>query len=367
MSGGGTAGHIYPALAVADRLLADGHDVTFIGTPDGLEARLVPEAGVAFRGVRSRGFDRGNPITLLTSAFIAGVSVVRSIFIVRSLRPDVVLGFGGYVSLPVGLAAVLTRTPLVLHEQNSVPGLANRVLARWADAVCVTYPDSADGLGTPERAVVTGNPVRAAVSDASRDRGRARFGVGDRDVMLLVFGGSRGARRINDAMVSSARALLADPALRVVHVAGRIEAEAVADRVREQLGRDDERYRVIDYIDEMGDAIAASDVVVARAGATSIAELTVVGRPAVLIPYPYATEDHQTRNARAVAEAGAAVVIADETVDGHTLAGAVLGLVSDPGRRERMAAAARTLGRPDAAARVADQARDAVAARKEKR
>jgi UDP-N-acetylglucosamine--N-acetylmuramyl-(pentapeptide) pyrophosphoryl-undecaprenol N-acetylglucosamine transferase len=339
-------------LTVAEHLVADGHEVAFAGTPEGPEAHLAPAAGVTFYAVRSRGFDRSRPLTLVTSAAGVLASAVQAFGLLRRFRPDVVLGFGGYVSLPVGLAAVLRRAPLVLHEQNSVPGLANRVLSRWAVSAGVTYEGSVTHLARPERASVTGNPVREAVLTADRGRGRAALGLDEHSTVLLVFGGSRGARHINDAMVAAAPRLASLPALQVVHVAGRIEAAAVADAVSEALGEDAGAYRVVDYLDAMGDAIAAADLVVARAGATSIAEITAIGRPSVLVPYPYATDDHQSLNAAAVADAGAAVVLADAELDGQRFLSTVLELLADTGRREQMAAAARTIARRDAAQRV---------------
>lgn len=359
LSGGGTAGHIYPALAVAEQLVADGHDVVFTGTPDGLEATLVAEAGVAFEPLKARGFDRSSPLTFITSSALIAVSAMRAAVMLRRRSIDAVLGFGGYVSLPVGIAAALMRVPLALHEQNSVPGLANRILSRWARAVGVTYPGSARYLRHPDRVIVTGNPVRRSVLEADRLRGRRAFGLSEDALVLLVFGGSRGARHLNEALIALAPRLMGVPGLSVLHVAGRIEAGSVGSRIAEALG-DEPRYRVLDYVDAMGDALAASDVVIARAGATSLAELTVMGRAAVLVPYPYATDDHQTLNARAVEAVGGAVVVSDAELDTPLFADSVLAILSDVGRRATMEAAARGLGTPDAASRVAGLVRRAV-------
>jgi UDP-N-acetylglucosamine--N-acetylmuramyl-(pentapeptide) pyrophosphoryl-undecaprenol N-acetylglucosamine transferase len=222
-------------------------------------------------------------------------------------------------------------------------------------------------LPHPERAVVTGNPVRADVLAASRERGREALGIRPDALMLLVFGGSRGARHINETMVSLAPELATVPSLRVVHVAGRMEAATVTAGIERVLGAEAGWYTVAEYIDEMGDAIASADLVVARAGATSIAEITAVGRAAVLVPYPYATDDHQTGNARAVADAGGAVIVSDRDLDGDSFARVVMGLLRDETARNAMAAAAVALGRPDAAGRVADLALAAATRRKEKR
>lgn len=352
---------------MAARLVAGGHDVAFVGTPDGLEARLVAETALPFNAVRARGFDRSKPFSVVTSAILIVGSTFAARNVLRRFRADVVLGFGGYASLPLGFAAVTRGVPLVLHEQNSVPGLANRVLSRWARAVGVTYAGSVRHLAHPERAMLTGNPVRETVLSADRARGRASLGLTEEAVVLLVFGGSRGAQHVNDTMIGLAPQLMEVESLQVLHVAGRIEAASVAERVRSALGGDESRYRVVEYIDAMGDAIAAADAVVARAGATSIAEITAIGRAAVLVPYPYATDDHQTLNARAVAEAGGAEVVSDAELGTDRFRDAVNGLVSDAMRRNNMAAASAALGRRDAAERVAALVLDAAEAREEPR
>jgi UDP-N-acetylglucosamine--N-acetylmuramyl-(pentapeptide) pyrophosphoryl-undecaprenol N-acetylglucosamine transferase len=336
---------------VADRLVAAGHEVLYVGTPDGLESRLVPDAGLRFTGLAARGYDRSKPSTLVTSSAGIAASTGRARSVIQDFGADVVVGFGGYVSLPVGTAAVMKRTPLVLFEQNSVPGMANVFLSRWARAVGVTYPISAEHLKHPKRAVVTGNPVRAEVLAGTRSEGRAALGVPEDARMLLVFGGSRGARRINTATVALAPELLAAPDVHVVHVAGPTEYDSVAEEVAAS-SLDEGRYHVHEYIHSMGSAIAAADLTVARAGATSIAELTALGSPAVLVPYPYATDDHQTLNARAVVEAGGALLVPDSDVDSSTFHESIMNLLDDEGARATMASASAALGRPDAAERV---------------
>ncbi|MBI5230656.1 MAG: undecaprenyldiphospho-muramoylpentapeptide beta-N-acetylglucosaminyltransferase [Coriobacteriales bacterium] len=356
MSGGGTAGHIYPALAVAQVLASARDEVLFVGTPNGLEARLVPEAGVPFVGIASQGFDRSRPLTLLTAAVVAIASTLRAIGILRKERPDVVLGFGGYVSIPVGLAAAMLRIPLALHEQNSVPGLANRVLSRWAGGVGVTYDESRPYLKHPDRVRLTGNPVRERVLSADRRAGREELGLPADAPVLLVFGGSRGARHINTAVVGLRHRLLEVPGLHIVHVAGRNEAQSVR-KMLDAAGGGDGRWHVHEYLEHMGDALAAADLIVARAGATSIAEITCLGRPALLVPYPYATDDHQTTNAKALAEHGAAMLVTDSELDTPRFGDSLLALLGDEGQRANMAAASSALARPDAGERVADLAR----------
>jgi UDP-N-acetylglucosamine--N-acetylmuramyl-(pentapeptide) pyrophosphoryl-undecaprenol N-acetylglucosamine transferase len=357
MSGGGTAGHVHPALTLAAKLRDDADEVLFVGTPDGLEARLVPAAGVPFRGLSAAGFDRARPWTLLTSSLRLAASTLKAFRWMRTERPDVVIGFGGYVSIPVGFAAILRGIPLMLHEQNSVPGMANSWLSRWARAVAVTYPESQARFTHPERVVVTGNPVRPEVLAATRDTGRAGLDLPSNALVLLAFGGSRGARHLNSALVALRDRLMAIPDLVVVHVTGAAEADTVCEALAGAGGDEGGRWRVIPYLDRMGDALAASDLVLARAGATSIAEITALGLPAVLVPYPYATDDHQTKNAAAMVHAGAAELIADSELDSPRFGDIVESLLRDSGRRASMAAASAALGRPDADARLAQLAR----------
>lgn len=352
---------MYPALAVAGHLAAEHDEVVFVGTPDGLEARLAPEAGVAFRGLRASGFDRARPWTLLTSSARIAASTLIAWRWMGTERPDVVMGFGGYVSIPVGFAALLRGVPLVLHEQNSVPGMANKWLSRWATAVGVTYGESAPLLAHPERVEVTGNPVRPAVLAADRTGGREALAIPENATVLLVFGGSRGARHLNAAIVALRGRLAEIPNLIVVHIAGKLEAESVSAALDAAGGDLDGRWRVLGYVDEMGSTLAASDLVVARAGATSIAEISALGLPAVLVPYPYATDDHQTRNAATMVEHGAAELVADADVDGERFGDIVVGLLGDARQRATMSDASRTLGRPNAAALLVAVARRVAA------
>lgn len=323
----------------------------FAGTPDGPEARLAQEAGLVFHAVSARGFDRSRPVTLVTASARLLVSAMRMWRTLGTLRPDVVVCFGGYVSLPVGVAAIGRGIPVVVHEQNAVPGMANRVLARWACAVGVTYRESIPRMPRGARCEHTGNPVRVAVMNADRDEARAALAFPAGAVVLLVFGGSRGARRINEAVSGLRDRLLANERVWVLHVTGCAEPLPAHEASAERAG-DGVRYRRVDYIDDMGAALAAADLVVARAGATSIAEITAIGRAAILVPYPYATGDHQTHNARDVAQRGGALVVSDDRLDTEDFAQPLEDLLDDAGKRAEMARVSRASGVRDAAARL---------------
>jgi UDP-N-acetylglucosamine--N-acetylmuramyl-(pentapeptide) pyrophosphoryl-undecaprenol N-acetylglucosamine transferase len=358
VAGGGTAGHVFPAIAVAHELvrLADVEPV-FVGVPDRLEARLVPEAGFRLHHVDAVSIPRRPSPQLLRVPGALRSAVRACERLAEEERAAAAVTFGGYVSFPVDRAAFKRQLPLVLHEQNAVPGLANRVAARWADRVAVTFPGSADHFRHPERCAVTGDPVRLEILELDRDArrlaARERFGLRPDVPTVLVFGGSQGARRINRAIID-AHARWTTDGLQVLHGAGRtLHDEAVEAWRPARAARPDLHVEIVDFIDDMAAAYAAADVVVCRAGATSIAELTVLGIPAVLVPYPHATGGHQTANARALEHAGGAVAVEDDELDGASLHAALAPLLSDPQRHAEVAAASKAFGRPDAATNVA--------------
>lgn len=353
LSGGGTAGHINPALALAEVLAQRGCEVLFAGTPQGVEARLVPQAGVPFTAFEASGFNRSHPASIFKALSLMNKSTKAAKAWFQQVKPDVVVGFGGYVSIPVSRAAQALGVPVVLHEQNSVMGLANKYLAKKAQAVCLTYECTAEGLATAGRVVHTGNPVRSSVVTASREEGRAMLGIPMDARMLLVFGGSLGARRINEGIVALKDRLLGYEDVHVVHITGPKELESV-EAVLSLRESERARYHVMGYQDRMGETLAAADAIVSRAGATSLAEISARAIPALVVPFPYATEDHQTKNARAYVDAGCAYMIADDQVGTPEFERLVISLVEDAAVRESMTVAARSQKTVDAAATLAD-------------
>jgi UDP-N-acetylglucosamine--N-acetylmuramyl-(pentapeptide) pyrophosphoryl-undecaprenol N-acetylglucosamine transferase len=357
LAGGGTGGHVFPSLAVAAavRELAPDVAVEFVGTSRGLESRLVPAAGWPLHTVDALPLARRLSLSTLRvpGVLLAATRRVRRLLDERRAVAAVV--FGGYVSVPLALAARRARVPLIVHEQNAVPGLANRLAARWAVVAAVTYPGQRFGRTPVE---VTGNPVRPGLGREAVNAGRAEaleaFGLDADRSTLLVFGGSQGARRLNSAVVAAQWS--APDRLQILHATGRRDAVAVSDDWRRARESTPERMPLVsahEFIDRMDLAYAAADVVLCRAGASTLAELTVLGLPSVLVPYPHATADHQTANARALQEAGAAVTVPDAELDARRLVDEVEPLLLDADRRERMAAAAAAVGRPDAGRRVA--------------
>ena len=329
-----------PALAVADALRADGAEVAFIGGTRA-EAELVPAAGYPLHTIAVEGFSRTNPLRAVRAVVRAALAFRRVRTLLKELAPDAVLGGGGYVAGPVGFAALSLRIPLVLTEADSHLGVANRLLARGARRVCLALPIS--GREGP-RYRVTGRPI--PVPDADRASARTRFQIADGETCVLVFGGSLGARSINQAAVGA----FADGTCHVLHISGRRDYAELAAREL-PVGYDLREY--LD-LDEFAQALAAADLAVARAGG-SVFEIAAYGLPAVLVPYPHASADHQTANARWMAEAGAAVAIPDGELSGARLAREVVALLADRSRLQAMARASRGLARPDAAREVADE------------
>jgi UDP-N-acetylglucosamine--N-acetylmuramyl-(pentapeptide) pyrophosphoryl-undecaprenol N-acetylglucosamine transferase len=336
---GGTAGHVVPALAVADALRAEGAEVVFVGG-DRAERELVPAAGYQLRTLRVVPLPRRRPVKALRAGLIAAGAVRDARGVLRERRPAAVLGGGGYVAGPVGLSAVASRIPLVLTEADSHLGLTNRLLAPFARRVCLSFP--IEGL-EGSRYVVTGRPVPPPATDW--EAARARFGIGSGESCVLVFGGSQGARSINHAAVEA----FAGARFRVLHAAGERDLADLQDKSPSAR-----HYDLRGYISQFGEALLASDLVVARAGG-SIFEIAAHGKPAVLIPYPYATADHQTANARFMERAGAAVVIPDRELTPARLAGEVGRLLADPSGLAAMARASASLARPNAASDIAHQ------------
>ena len=368
LTGGGTGGHIYPALAIAAELRrrVPGCELLYVGTREGLEGRIVPRAGLSFATVSARGLMRKAPREVLAGL----VALMRGLWqadrILARFRPHVVVGTGGYVAAPVALAAVRRGIPLVIQEQNAVPGATNRLLARWARAVCVPFAEAGRFFppGTP--VVVTGNPVRPEILTVRRDEARARLGIGATEPVVLVTGGSRGAERINRAALELAVAMAGWPEGVLLWASGERYHGELRMRLERRLaaaGRQPaRRVRLFPYIDDMPTAYAAADLYVGRAGATTLAEITARGLPAILVPSPHVAHHEQDENARVLARAGAAVVIPDGELTGARLVALVRELLADPARLAAMARASRQLGRPDATGAIVDRILDAVGA-----
>jgi undecaprenyldiphospho-muramoylpentapeptide beta-N-acetylglucosaminyltransferase len=359
IAGGGTAGHVLPGLAIATALVGRGHEpssIHFVGSRGRIEERLVPEAGFAVTLLPGRGIERRLTLRNVSAAVGIVRAFGRAVVLVRRRRPRVVIAVGGYASVAVALAAKLWRVPIVVAEQNAVPGAANRLIARFARAAAVAFPE------TPlPRAVVTGNPIRPAVLAVDRRRdgaaAKAALGVEPGRRMVLVTGGSLGALRINTATVDALDHWKDRDDLAVRHIVGardwgaiRADELAVMDRALQ--------YLPVAYDDDMPRTMAAADVAVSRAGSSTCFELAAVGLPAVLVPSPFVTADHQTANAGHLTSAGGAVLVRDDELDGERLAAEVDALLADPPKLATMAQAMRRFARPKAADQIAAMAEE---------
>ena len=356
---GGTGGHVNPALAAAAAVREKEPDcaVLFIGTPNKIEADVVPKAGFDFTGIDVEGFSRGKSIkSILKNVLVfikAFLATGKAKKILREFKPDVVVGFGGYVSGPVLKAANKLGVRTCIHEQNAYPGVTNKMLAGKADCVMLTSPDAAKYLKCKNEPVVTGLPVRAAILRADRETARKTVSPDGKPV-VFSFGGSLGAKSLNEVM----NEIIPDYAgkgVRFVHAYGKTGGW-MPDALRERgvaVG-DDGDVRVSEYIYDMDTFLAAADVVVCRAGASTLAELKAVGRASILIPYPYAAENHQYHNARELSDRGAAVLIEEKDLTPEALKKALDAILADDAKRASMEKAARSLSIDDAETRIAD-------------
>ncbi len=354
IAGGGTAGHVLPGLAVARELVERGHDpatLHFVGAERGIEARLVPDASFDITLLPGRGIQRKVSLQNVAAALGLIVALWRAIVLVRRRRPAVVLALGGFASAACALAAVLWRVPLVVADQNARAGAANKLVARFATAAAVPFPET-DLPG----AVVTGNPVRPEILAvaAHRDRAaaRAQLGLPEDRTVVVCFAGSLGSRRLNTAVYGVVERWADRDDLAVHHVVGSRDWDDRPEIARSEPTTSGLWYRAVRYEDRMDLVLAAADVAVCRSGGTTVAELAVVGVPAILVPLPIATRDHQTANAGPLVRAGAAALVVDSELDADRLAVELDALMG--GDLDARAEAARSLGRPDAAAAVAD-------------
>ncbi len=350
ITGGGTGGHVYPALALAGafRERNPGAVILYVGTEKGLEARVVPGAGFEFRAIQVRGLVGKSPRQILAGfrSLRRGMGQARKI--IRDFEPDLVVGTGGYVSGPVVWAASRARVPTMIQEQNLYPGITNRILSMVVNRVALPHPEAGRHFPRRARVVTTGNPVRPEVLSADRNQSRDQLSIPGTGLLVLIMGGSQGAASINAAVLDmlTRRGF---PSWHLLWVTGHNHHVTISRELAER-GLDPERapcaLNVIPYLREMPQGLAAADLVVTRAGAMTLAEITARGLPSILVPFPHAAHQHQERNAELVAGAGAGFRIADDELDGQVLGVAIDRLLSDPDRLERMGRASGKLGRP---------------------
>ena len=359
---GGTAGHINPAIAVAQRLQAldPSTEVLFVGTPDRMESELVPRAGYAFESVKVSSFSRSlsasglkHNITAAKEALTATHAAKK---IVRAFQPDIAVGTGGYVCYPVLKAAAQLNVPTIVHESNAVPGLTTKMLLPDVDRILVGFEESRQHYGDPTRVFVTGTPVRTGFSDCTKDEAKRRLGLPVDQKLVVSLWGSLGARIMNEKITDMIALAGETPGFRLIHSAGKSGYDTVAKKLQETCAFDlaASGYDVRPYIYDMPLVMAAADLVLCRAGASTLAELTYLGKPAILVPSPYVTNNHQEKNARVLEHAGGAKVLLEPELTGGDLLAAIRTLLADPAALETMAENMKSCGVPDATERIAD-------------
>lgn len=347
IAGGGTGGHLFPGIALAEEVSTrhPRNDVVFVGTDRGLEARVVPQNGFVFEAVKSRGLKGMGPLKLLLGLLTIPLTLFSALSLLRRYRPDVVVGVGGYSSGPVVLAAWLLRIPTAIQEQNALPGFTNKVLGRFVDAIFVSFQE-ARRFFSERRTHVLGNPIRRGLLENFLVSKKHHEGF-----TLLIFGGSLGARGLNTRVVEALPFLDAlKGQIHIVHQTGKNDLETVKQGYAARGFPADVR----EFIDDMAGAYLDADLVVCRAGATTLAELTVCKKASILVPFPFATDDHQAVNAEALVDAGAALMFREAELTGEKLAAAISELKANPERLAKMEKAAGQLGRPEAAREIAD-------------
>ncbi len=346
IAGGGTGGHLFPGIALAEEIVTrhPKNDVVFVGTDRGLEARVVPQNGFVFEAIKSRGLKGMGLMKMLLGLLLVPVSFISAIGLLRKYKPDVVVGVGGYSSGPVVLMAWLLRIPTAIQEQNALPGFTNKVLGRFVDAIFVSF-EAAIPFFPYKRAHALGNPIRRALLENF-----LRSTIAHERFTLLIFGGSLGARGINSRVID-ALPFLKDlkGEIHVIHQTGKADLETVKKGYADQDFPADVR----EFIDDMAGAYLGADLVLCRAGATTLAELTVCKKASILVPFPHATDDHQAVNAKALVDAGAAIMFREAELTGEKLAAAIRELKNDPPRLAKMEKAAGMLGRPEASGEIA--------------
>lgn len=349
ISGGGTGGHIYPALALIEQLIKQNistkDEILYVGTHKGLESRIVPEQGLAFEAIRIQGFKRSLNLSNFKTISLFIQSIKRSKQLIRQFKPDIVVGTGGYVSSSVLYAATRMNIPTIIHEQNSIAGVTNKFLARFVDKIAISFPDAAKEFPEKKKIVLTGNPRAQQVAGVQANQRLKDFNLDPELPTLLIFGGSRGAEAINKAFVDGF-ADLSQRAYQVLFVSGQVHYDQIEKQLKK---RHSKNIAVVPYISDMPSVLGDITGIVGRAGATSIAEITALGLPSILIPSPYVTHDHQTKNAESLVRAGAALMLKEDQLSHRSLLRNADTLMQDAVLRRSMATASKKLGTPHAA------------------
>jgi UDP-N-acetylglucosamine--N-acetylmuramyl-(pentapeptide) pyrophosphoryl-undecaprenol N-acetylglucosamine transferase len=367
LSGGGTGGHIYPAVSIAKEILKQYQDaeILFIGTERGLESSIVPKEGVELLTIKVRGFQRKLSVENVLAVKESFVSLFKVSKIIRDFKPDMVIGTGGYVCGSVLLAAALMNVPTLIHEQNAFPGVTNKILARLVDIIALNFAEAKKYLPKSNKVIVTGNPIRGNILSISKDEGLKEFGFSSELPIVFVVGGSRGAKRLNESVMLIAKQCVLKKNFQMLHMTGETQYEDMIDKYKsEDIDVHGKYLKVMPYLYNMPHALAASDIIISRCGASTLSEITALGKPSILIPYPYATDNHQEYNARALEKNGAAIVILERDLNGDILYNEVSDMLNKPEKTNQMSKKSKELGRADAAYVIVKAAAELVRRRR---
>ena len=349
IAGGGTGGHLYPGIALAQEFQKRwSSKIMFVGTAYGIENKVLPKHPYEFKKIWMRGLQRKLSLANLIFPLRLLVSLVQCAFLILTFKPDVVIGTGGYVSGPALMMAITFRIPTVIQEQNSYPGLVNRLLGKWVSQVHVMFEESIPYFKGQPEIFVSGNPVRGDFNQVNKKTALKKFNLQEDKLTLFVFGGSQGAHAINQAVLNGIEKLKALPDLQILWATGPHDSKIVA----EKCGAD-KRISNHEFIEDMASAYATADLVLCRSGATTLAEIAICGLPAILVPYPYSAGGHQEFNAKARETAGAAIMILEKSLNEETLVSTISGFLNNPEKRKAMSKAAEQLAKPNAAGDIA--------------
>lgn len=357
LAGGGTGGHVYPAIAIAKGITKRYKDVDilFIGTQNGLENKIIPLEGFSFKKIKVRGFSR----KLSFENIIAVKEVLFSFFdvyrIIKNFKPDIVIGTGGYVCGSVLMTASLMSIPTLIHEQNAYPGVTNRILSRFVDRIALTFEEASNYLSHQKKIKITGNPLRSDITKINIKEGKEAFGFNEKIPLIFIVGGSRGAKSINESSQLLAKECFEKKEYQILHMTGDTQYDATMLMYKELgISSDSEYIKVIPYIHNMPYALAGADLIISRCGAGLISEITALGKPCILIPYPYASDNHQEFNARALEKYGAANVILEKDLNNKVLLSEVRYLLNNPNDMKKMSAQSKKLGKPHATVEIVE-------------
>lgn len=351
ISGGGTAGHINPAISIAKHIMKKNNraEILFVGTEKGLEAKLVPRENFHLETIKVRGFKRKLSLDTLVTVKELFQGLLEARKIVKDYRPDVVIGTGGYVCGPVVFNAARMKIPTLIHEQNAFPGVTNRILSRFVDRVAISFKESESYFKKREKVMFTGNPLRSEMLEAERDTARQKLKIQKDEFFVVIFGGSRGAEKINQEVSELIKKYYREIDFKLLFATGERQYEKIHENLKTYQS---ENINVVPYIYDMANVMAAADLVVARAGAMTLSELTALKTPSILIPSPYVTANHQEHNARALEENGAAIVILEKDLTSDILYKQIMSLAQDKNSLKKMSSNAGKLAITDAADKI---------------